>query len=242
MLDLRGFGVSKKSGQYKVVRVFYEYIPTKESDPVFKIDINETKCEVYTLGTGLWRSIEPSVPVLYDCDYNTAATFLNGNLHWLGYGLQDDSEGISCFDLETERFAMFSAPPIQGRHHSAISALEECLVFCNNSYDDERKEIAIWFMNEYGDDKSWTKKFIIAKSCSPAYNFNGALRPIKVFEDGDILIAAGCIILCYSSKTKTILESDLAELYYDFDPIGVVSYIPSFVPLKTFTMESVSSF
>ncbi|KAH6828458.1 hypothetical protein C2S53_016943 [Perilla frutescens var. hirtella] len=216
-LDTFGFGVSKKSGQYKVVGLSYT---------------NETKCEVYTLGTGLWRSIEPNIPLRYDCDYSHAATFLNGNLHWRGRALRDDSVWISCFDLETERFTIFSVPPIHGLY-PALSALEGCLVFCDNSYeDDERKEIVIWFMNKYGDDKSWTKKFIITKSW---YHFIGDLCPIKVFEDGDILIAEDCRsrVLCYSSKTQTIEATDLAE-FCGFDHISVVSYTPSFVPLNTF--------
>ncbi|KAH6763692.1 hypothetical protein C2S51_014941 [Perilla frutescens var. frutescens] len=230
LVDTFGFGVSKKSGQYKVVRLFLECIP---------IDHSEAKCEVYTLGTGSWRSInEPNVPLRYDYDDN-AATFLNGNLHWRGRVLHDDSLCISCFDLETEVFTIFSAPPIHELCSSAISALEECLVVCYNSYEDERKEIVIWFMNEYGDDKSWTKKFIITKS-SPTRDFVGALRPIKVFEDGDILITQGrnSSLLCYSNKTKTISEADLTELYgHGYDHVGAVSYTPSFVPLNTFTIE-----
>ncbi|KAH6796412.1 hypothetical protein C2S51_037398 [Perilla frutescens var. frutescens] len=231
--DTFGFGVSKKSGQYKVVRLFCDYI----FDGSCNLVDTERKCEVYTLGTRSWRSIEPGVLLRY----NTSVTFLNGNLHWWGHVLHDNSMWISCFDLETELFTIFSAPPIHGRH-SAISALGECLVLCDNSYDDERKEIVIWFMNEYGDDKSWTKKFIITKSWSPAGVF-GELRPIKVFENGDILIAKDCHskILRYSSNTKTIEEeADVAELYDHF--IGAVSYTPSFVPLNTFKTKKVRSF
>ncbi|KAH6763694.1 hypothetical protein C2S51_014943 [Perilla frutescens var. frutescens] len=246
-LDTFGFGVSKKSGQYKVVRLFHECIRPRESGFFCKIDVNETKCEVYTLGTGSWRIInEPNVPLRYTCDYNTAAAamFLNGNLHWWGRVLHDSSLCISCFDLETEVFTIFSAPPIHG-YHSSISALEECLVVCDTDYYvDERMEIVIWFMNEYGDDKSWTKKFIITKTWSHRDDVFGVLRPIKVFEDGDILFSGlHSRVFCYSNKNKTIEEANLAELNGDgYDRISAASYIPSFVPINSFTMENVMHF
>ncbi|KAH6763695.1 hypothetical protein C2S51_014944 [Perilla frutescens var. frutescens] len=239
--DTFGFGVSKKSGQYKVVRLFHECTTIKVPDGGWKTVDTERKCEVYTLGTRSWRSIEPGVLLRYDY-YDIAATFLNGNLHWWGHVLHDDSMWISCFDLETELFTIFSGPPIHGRY-SAISALEECSVFCDNSYYDERNEIVIWFMNEYGDDKSWIKKCIVNKSWPPADEFIRSIRPIKVLEDGDILIAqvGRSRLLCYSSRTKTIKETDYVE-WYGFNRYSAVSYTPSFVPLNTFKTKKVRSF
>ena len=105
-----GFGVSKLSGQYKILCCDYS-----------------ASCHVYTLGRGggAWRSIgatigRPRLP-------RENAVYLNGNLHWL----TSDPEGnplICCFDFETELFTSFSLPPCNYGDH-----LRYCL-YMNGEY------------------------------------------------------------------------------------------------------------
>lgn len=91
-LDTFGFGVSKMSGQYKVVRVYHERLHNQG------LGLNQPECQVYTLGTGSWRSIEASGGLKYEC--NSVGAFLNGSFHWLVYDLEL-CPWISCFDFET---------------------------------------------------------------------------------------------------------------------------------------------
>ncbi|KAH6759373.1 hypothetical protein C2S51_019608 [Perilla frutescens var. frutescens] len=225
-LDVFGFGVSKMSGKYKLIRVFQHCSGHAAS-----------KCEVYTLGTGSWRGVAASGPLEYK--WNTVGAFLNGNLHWLAYDLKGYYPRISCFDLETELFSSCSAPPSPDDRHDvwSLSALGDCLCLCDNSADDE---IVIWLMKEYGDEKSWIKEFIIKK---PVHrDFIGFLFPVKVFKDGDILIAEErCGELFFSNKAKTIKKCGLLEFHSCYGTSTVV-YTPSFLPVKMFAMENVRSF
>lgn len=215
-----GFGVSKMTGQYKLVMIFRDCI-----------EFAPPECEVYTLGTGSWRSIAAGSPLRYE---GHIAAFLNGNLHWLAF----DSKGyprISCFDLETELFSTFSSPPNRpyDPEFCCFSALGDCLCLCDNSDD----EIVVWLMKEYEDEKSWTKEFIIKKTYRGLWGFR---FPIKVFKDGKILIAEEDSpgLLCYSNKTRTIHEIDTFDTY---SRTSTVFYTPSFLSVKMFVTENVSS-
>ncbi|KAH6765209.1 hypothetical protein C2S52_014260 [Perilla frutescens var. hirtella] len=236
-MDSFGFGVSRMSGQYKLVWRFHEWIRGTRPPGNFA----ESECQVYTVGTGSWRRVGSGGRSLLYIRGNDVGVFLNGNLHWLALEREGSSVWISCFDLETELFSTFSPPPLLHRSDTCsriLSALGECLCLCDNSADDE---IVIWLMKEYGDEKSWTKEFIIPK-ISPV-EYSGILRPIKVFEKGGILMAweADSRVLYFTSKTIAIRKLDLFELNVDYN-VHAIMYTPSFVSLKTFAMENVTSF
>ncbi|XP_047946972.1 F-box protein At5g49610-like [Salvia hispanica] len=142
--DLReyafGFGVSK-SGQHKLVM----------------ISQSQNTCQVYTLGTGQWKSIAIGSQFEYDVEYEVA--FVNGNLHWLV--LDSRKARISCLDLETELFTSFSCPEQKGDfQYYSISDLGGLLCFSDDTYEEG---IKIWCMKEYGDDKSWTLDYVIKR-------------------------------------------------------------------------------
>ncbi|XP_042044544.1 uncharacterized protein LOC121790375, partial [Salvia splendens] len=101
---LFGFGVSKLSGQYKILCV------------------DESRfCHVYTLGGECsWRRIPAPaairLPHALKITYRPSldyAIFLNGNIHWLACDLENNFL-ICCFDLETELFTSFPLkdPPL----------------------------------------------------------------------------------------------------------------------------------
>ncbi|KAL9173338.1 hypothetical protein ABFS82_03G107000 [Erythranthe guttata] len=221
-----GFGVSKVSGQYKVIKT---------------VHVNKSICHVYTLGTGKWRRI-PAGPPLGD-NKNSSGAFLNGCLHWF----VDDDEGsdlISCFDLETETFSMFAHPPLPlSKRHQVIVALGDYLCICDNT---DENEIALWVMKEYGNDKSWTKEFVIRKG----YRYcrgrpSGIVYPIKLFEDGHVLMTwedrcKEFSMLYYSNKAKTTAE--VHGVFGISSRMQAMPYTPSFVSLKSFPKEDVSLF
>lgn len=228
-----GFGVTKMTGQYKVVRIVYDYdLETEDS-----LRVTNSYCEVYTLGARTWRSIPPGALQMYD----TFGVFLNGNLHWLVVDPNAPSQ-ISCFDLETELFSTISHPPLQasGGFVGNLSAFLGCLCLCDNSSEDK---IVIWLMREYGVEASWTKEYVISKDpelCG-AYVL---VYPIKVFKDGDILMECEDFALFYySNKTKNTQKIDMFEAQGGrHSRIDAILHIPSFVSLKRFEMEDVMSF
>ncbi|KAH6774974.1 hypothetical protein C2S52_012535 [Perilla frutescens var. hirtella] len=183
-----GFGVSKITGQHKVVSISHERKDDQRKNE--KQLIKKPECRVYTLGTqSSWRSTASGAALDYSC--LTFGVFLNGNLHWL----VSDLEGcrwISCFDLETERFSsLLPAPP----RSDSLFGLRDCLCVTDYSSQDE---VAFWFMKEYGVEKSWTNEFVISRNPYPIFEPYEAVYPIKFFKNGDVLMVSCTVCPLYS--------------------------------------------
>ena len=235
-----GFGVSKLSGQYKIL-LGDQWRPH----------------HIYTVGReGSWRSIEakiatPRLP--YDADTKS----LNGNLHWLASG----SDLICCFDLETELFTTFSRPPRD--HHGygglgdrkyGLCILEGFLCLCVSS-DDFR--VVVWRMNNYGDANSWVKEYTFNQKpyiAALPYIVNTVL-PLRVLKNGDLLFTTNTDVglFVYSKNMKAVEKfGDLqrstdcyysnnlqraADCYYSY----ITIYTPTFFSLKSIGIQNVQS-
>ncbi|XP_042033559.1 F-box protein CPR1-like [Salvia splendens] len=252
-----GFGVSKISGQYKVVC----------------INRDGSAHHVYTLGTGAWRRVEacPASGFGFNLDGRIEC---NGNLHWTVY---DSTRPllICGFDVETECFSIFSAPPaaVDERLTVELSVLSDCLCV---SYVWGH-EIVIWSMKEYRVEESWTIEYRLSTN---GFNFDFGIRnrmesvyPIKVFNDGDVLMlmVANDInfyyrkrhLIYYSSKTDTIQQLGMineqlgtigsygmvAEQHLTIEDVYVENHLtramiftPALLSLKSFGIENVISF
>ncbi|XP_041995741.1 putative F-box protein At3g24700 [Salvia splendens] len=86
-----GFGVSRMTSQYKIVRIFGELILPVEY---------RNECQVYVVGTGSWRKVPFNISLgLYE---DVGGVYLNGNIHWaVGKITKPFGRWILCFDLET---------------------------------------------------------------------------------------------------------------------------------------------
>ncbi|KAL7157656.1 hypothetical protein ABFS83_02G092000 [Erythranthe nasuta] len=243
-----GFGVSKTTDQYKIVRILHEIKKGLDPGAHALLSITRSVCFVYVLGTGLWRSIAPPTPFIYEsCSTGVS---LNGTIHWLVQNV-DGSHCISCFDIETELFSTFLPPPlpISKRFQNilllSLVDLGGYLCVCDNTVE----EIDMWLMKEYGDEKSWTKEFVIRKSREYVCYCEGCTEivyPIRVFKDGDILMAwFGIHMFYYSDKTKTTARIDMFgmedEDNFDFD-MKAMLHTSSFLSLTCFPKESVITF
>ncbi|XP_057784885.1 putative F-box protein At3g51171 [Salvia miltiorrhiza] len=193
-------------------------------------------CHVYTLGTGSWRRLE-GIPFNY---HSGSGAFVNGNLHWLAT-IGEDSSWISCFDLETECFSFFKAPPYHAQElpfirGTTISAMSGCLWFCKVASEYEsyggRCELTVWIMKEYGVDESWSMEYVIPIDDGSTY-----VDPIKVFENGDLLMLVTVYfserLFYYSNKTKTMQSIDLFGAGETSDRVKCGLFTPTFVSLKT---------
>ncbi|KAL1562165.1 F-box protein CPR1-like [Salvia divinorum] len=219
-----GIGMSKLSGQYKVV------CNSMHSD--------RHHVYVYTLGTGSWRRLEDT-PLRFNVG-RTSGALVNGNLHWIVSSGSYDGKWICCFDLETERFSTFPAPPLEGSTFARdLFTLRGCLCFCEKV---SVNEIAIWLVKDYEVGKSWTKEFVVPQC--PAYGVNGfyCVQPIHVFENGDILMQCdGKHFYYYSNKTKTTQYIDLFGEPDGWFSVTSMAFTPSFRSLKSFGVENVMS-
>ncbi|KAL3504181.1 hypothetical protein ACH5RR_034022 [Cinchona calisaya] len=237
-----GFGLSLKSGHYKVVRIYQEMDRDIESGRISKSD-----CHVYTLGNGCWR-YTGRAPFLYSC--RTHGVFLNGNLHWL-INDPDGHETISCFDLEKESFQPFPAPPELHQHNLAsLELYQDCLCVCDNTSDFD---LVIWVMKEYGIKKSWGKEFVIDKHpIDLVGQWYEVFRILKVFRDGEILLLwRDDNLYSFNSKSNALQGIDIHKFLAkqngngDFEEwypsIVAVDYVSSFISLNNFAGEKVEN-
>ncbi|KAG8378373.1 hypothetical protein BUALT_Bualt08G0130800 [Buddleja alternifolia] len=229
-----GFGFSKMSGEYKVVRIYQERVRDPSDHSL--MSILKSECWVYTLGTRSWRSIPPGYT--FDYDSHSNGVFLSGNLHWLVGDLLKGPYLISCFNLETELFHRLSTPttlPETRTFLGGIVVLGDCLCICDNTSDDE---IVIWVRKEYGVKKSWKKEIVITRILDLDGEFDEIYHPLKVCPDGDILMwGEDDHLSYYSNKTKTIKKFERPPLDCD----NAMLHTSSFVSLKSFVIENVSA-
>ncbi|XP_057481275.1 F-box protein At3g07870-like [Actinidia eriantha] len=227
-----GFGFSPVSSQYKVVQIFQKAIGPFSY---------ECQGEVYTLGTGKWRSVG-TVPFEYDC--YLYSVYLNGNIHWLCD--VESPESICSFDVEKELFQAFPAPPClsRGTLYKSFGLLGGCLCVCDNSSDSE---FVVWTMKEYGIKESWTKELVIRNNSDLDRLSYAIVTPIKVWQNGDVLMLwRGDILFSYSPERKTLEEvhvpRDSAHVVTPFINYEMLPHVASLVSLKDFGTERIDTF
>ncbi|XP_073138056.1 F-box protein CPR1-like [Henckelia pumila] len=232
-----GFGVSKITGQYKVVRNVHRN--SNETEPWRSCGtIQNHECLVYTLGTRSWRRLQPGPPFGH---YELSRSlFLNGNLHGVVQNhCGSDERFITCFDLESESFKPFPTfppppvPPVVG----TLGILDDCL--CHVDIRSEENEItAIWVMKEYGVEKSWTEILVIEQVEEFPSSYSDLVYPIKAFKNGDILLDSNnCNLFYYSSKAKTCEDVDVIGIQNEGGWIAAIPHSLSFLSLKKFNGE-----
>ncbi|XP_047949595.1 F-box protein At5g49610-like [Salvia hispanica] len=213
-----GFGVSKLSGQYKI------------------LFSSHRSCFVYTLGKiEYWRriSVAPGNP----CMHRDKAVFFNGNLHWL----TSDSSNlfVCCLDLETELFTRYSIPSRDYGSHGYdtyigtryyLYVLEGRL--CLSKYISPHG-IVIWRMENYGDENSWIKEYTLE-------NFCGHFYPL-VSLNGDLIFASiirhDRQLLVYSKNTEPLVTYRRYPYSRLYSSVNI--YTPSFISLETMGIHNV---
>ncbi|XP_047959925.1 F-box protein CPR1-like [Salvia hispanica] len=236
-----GFGVSEISGQYKVICISRG---------------GGVNCfHVYTLGTRKWRLVKGGAGSRLKF-FSYGHTVCNGNLHWMVSNFRQPLQ-ICGFDVVTERFSIFYAPPVEecfvftlplGTPFGKLSVLKEKLCFCY-SWDFE---IVVWVMKEYGDAGSWTKEYTMG---TYTFDFDDyfcmdwtkmkCVFPIEIFKDGDVLILMEKMrLIYYSKKTRKTQQVGLfknAVAKKDYFTFATI-FTPSLLSLKSFEVENVVTF
>ncbi|KZV26928.1 F-box protein-like [Dorcoceras hygrometricum] len=230
-----GFGVSKMSGQYKVVRYVHRHSYDSLAEPCS--DIRYYECLVYTVGTRSWRKVQPGAPFRhYDLSFSL---FLNGNLHGCVLDYCGSAVKFYCFDLESESFKPFpQIPPQQDGPLLAgnLGILDDCLCFLENRSEDEGIS-ALWVMKEYGVAKSWTEILVISEVEDFTFLYEDCIYPIKAFKNGELLLNWNNLNLFYcNSVTKTCRDLDLG-IQNEKGSIQAISHRLTLLSLKNFDDE-----
>ncbi|KAJ9535392.1 hypothetical protein OSB04_un001493 [Centaurea solstitialis] len=220
-----GFGVSSLTGEYKVVRTFQGSVLSNGRPSVIE-------AQVYTLGTGHWRSLG-GVPYQLN-GFRFCGLFLNNHCRWIVSDQEDASKKLCTFDLDKETFQFFPSPPpeaIQGNqsHRQSLAVLKGCLCILD-TYDSE---VMIWVMKEYGIKNSWHKEVVMTLEW-PLFK---PIRLIEVLKDGSILMVFGKKLRVFNPRSETINDTKM------FDPdLSGLAYRPSFLKLQNFESERIDMF
>ncbi|WOG99409.1 hypothetical protein DCAR_0518757 [Daucus carota subsp. sativus] len=227
-----GFGVIAARNQYKVVRFYQGGYPSSQN--LYKSD-----CEVYTLGTGTWRSLGKLPFALGGCQNGV---FYNGNLHWLAHDQNHITSDIVCtFDLEKEFSELSASAPLVDENGSftyrSLGVLGDCLCICDNTSESE---FVIWVRQDYGLKACWVKEIVINNDFHrPLYK---TVHVLTVLRDGSILMVAhNGHMFTYHHGNKTLQQLDLSWTS-DFSICNVMVYVPSFIRLRSFMSERVLIF
>ncbi|OMO98374.1 hypothetical protein COLO4_13967 [Corchorus olitorius] len=220
------FGFSAKTNQYKVLQTFC-------------VNGEEPKAEVYTIGTGSWRSLGNAPISIVDQGWCFDA-YLHGAFHWVTYSDDGNSKDqIVCFDFEKDMFGevpFFRFPCGRARVTTLkLGVIEDCLSVCGYP-DHGSNHFEIWVMKDYGVKESWTMQFRIKHEGFHGYGaFCDWFYPLILLKNGRMLMSYGDdLVVCYNNKKK---RSRATEIFctVDGDSIGsfdTVAYTPCFISLK----------
>ncbi|KAM1804450.1 hypothetical protein ACFX12_030308 [Malus domestica] len=220
----------------------YKVLQTTLSNNEF---YGEREAEIYTLGTGVWRSIG-SVPQTILKRYRDAAIelpfegFLHGAQHWAPYDLSEFS--IYSFNFEREQFRLLPPPTLSPglleemqkwySKYLHLGQLEGCLLLCVQ--DKPSTNLELWVMKEYGVQQSWTKILVIDNLTPKSFGY----MPIMFLSNREILIAyveeqnngsGSRLVGCFNQEAKTFSRTTVTDHTQEF--FHAIAYSPSFVSL-----------
>ncbi|KAK6784819.1 hypothetical protein RDI58_018274 [Solanum bulbocastanum] len=234
-----GFGFDGVKHDYKVVRVVYNSTATED----YKLQIPPTiefldklravkflvppGVEVYSLSSGVWRTISDACPSYILHQNHSVSTFLNGAVHWIASHSSDDDDGngnsnndcncsgsssssnsnskdcsfIVALDVATEKFSEISLPDsVAERNVMKLDVMITGTSLALIEYEKfwQSDYCWIWVMKEYGVVKSWSRLHNI--------DLRGGFRNVVGFRThGELLISARMVgMVSYNPKRRNI--------------------------------------
>ncbi|XP_026377792.1 F-box/kelch-repeat protein At3g06240-like [Papaver somniferum] len=245
-----GFGYDSSMDDYRFVKIDHH-----KRKKFYKL-------EVYTLGSGVWKTIE-KIPYsfrekdFYSNKNDHPGLFLNGALHWLGFSATttkktSSSQLIVTFDINNERLTDLSIPEETKKQRSTyghmdlymfefmqqdsiynhIGVLKDCLCLIHRG----PFYIEVWVMLDYGVKESWTKQFAFnsrSARCDPVYPLWN--------ENGYILMVGDNSFVLYDRKDDEVKHVDVVAVAKDNIKLKKSNnaiycyYMESLVPLNSGT-------
>ncbi|KNA16207.1 hypothetical protein SOVF_091130, partial [Spinacia oleracea] len=206
-----GFGFDELTNDYKVVRLVYldADCGPNQLPPLV---------EIYSVSSGLWRTISASPPMYYIRhmfgyyrDENCySQCYLNGCVHWPGFIVQP-TKGMRCleevwrvivtFNVQDEFFGELKFPAcIEGSDTKSnkLRVTTCCDMLALIVMPDNECEFSIWVMKEYGSEDSWTKSFRFSKAAYYPVPWALCFRKNENF----LMFASRC---CYYWRSESVL-------------------------------------
>ncbi|KAI5581005.1 hypothetical protein POPTR_008G215800v4 [Populus trichocarpa] len=204
-------GYSAITKEYKVLHTFYS---KKGPD-------SQPEAEIYTIGTGKWRSIHKALHIL---DIFMFDSFVCGSIHWELRGEDNCVNSIGSFNFENEQFSQLSLPPRYDEGGVTLTVFEGCLgvSFFNTCCETQ---FEIWVMKEYGNKQSWTKQFTVKN-----LGFENHYQPLIFLNNGLILMMDNHErFVIYDTRRKFMKVIRICQTR---GSKYAIAYKPSFVSLK----------
>ncbi|XP_075488578.1 F-box/kelch-repeat protein At3g06240-like [Primulina tabacum] len=176
--SMHGFGYDSSSDDYKIVTLSYF-----DTDNEYEPDCADTFVDVYSVKTGVWKRLDSS-PYDHAVPDLASGAFVNGAIHWLASGRDQESgypSVIAAFDLAREAFDEIPAPSgvdVYRFVFNKLVVLGGCLCMIDSMGSDE---IDVWVMKEYGLVDSWTK-FSIKSDRG-----RDVVKPLCYVGDGEVV-------------------------------------------------------
>ncbi|OMO82174.1 hypothetical protein COLO4_23194 [Corchorus olitorius] len=234
-----GLGFSSRTNEFKLLYTFKVKQPGLQRDSI--------KALIYTLGAGLWRSIENvSHNVRSGKGFDTIRSFLgfdsflHGSLHWISYVKHRNGvyrKIISCFDFDNDLFGKIPVPPqFKSGYKISLGVYDGCLsAWCYLA--DGSWEFDVCVMKEYGVKESWITQFRIKQIRLSVYmNFvNNFCFPLIYLKNGEVLFSfINEVVVCYN-REKGLLRD--AKMFRTLGKFNAVGYTPSFVSLEEYVAK-----
>ncbi|XP_059283117.1 F-box/kelch-repeat protein At3g23880-like [Lycium ferocissimum] len=188
-----GFGFDQKTHDHKVMRIAYLH------DNHGANTVLPPKVEVYSLSTGLWKTVNSKDIHCKIIERFYTSVYLSGAIHWISYTENEGGEftnSLLVFDLSEEKFSEIGFP----RELIHVSPTDLSVSLCGGQIsmiwfekcwdcDESWDRCAVWVMNQYGELESWTKKFVLVLEggISQAVGFRGNGESLVMEYNGDLL-------------------------------------------------------
>ncbi|XP_059451605.1 F-box/kelch-repeat protein At3g06240-like [Corylus avellana] len=214
-----GFGYEPMTDDYKLVRLVYlrgtDHIAFNNVPPLV---------EIYTLRTGIWRSITAPGPP-YMMKMSSSSVFVSGAVHWPAHTLRGQGafrNVIMSFNMKDEAFGEMAMPEsLQGitSLNVAVAVVDGLLALVPCNEFGNKASQAVWVMKEYGVTESWTKLFDIDI---------GGFRRVIGTKSGEVLVNKAARLFSFGPSSGGYLELPICGLH----DIYLDTYVESLVLLN----------
>jgi len=217
-----GFGYEPMTDDYKLVRLVY---PRGIDDKILFNNVPPL-VEIYTLRTGIWRSITAPGPP-YLMKMCSSSVFVNGALHWPANtprGQGAFRNVIVWFNMKDEAFGEVGMPEsLQGLKdlNVSVALVDGLLALVPRSMFGNEDSHAVWVMKEYGAEDSWSKLFDV--------RIRGFERVIGFTKSGEVLVQKAQSLFSFGPGSRGYVDlpirGPVVEIYLD-------TYVESLVLLN----------
>ncbi|MCE3215927.1 hypothetical protein HAX54_004122 [Datura stramonium] len=232
-----GFGYHEKTNDFKVVRIgFVEHDQSDEDDYEEATTLDhrydfESKAEVFSLNTKVWKTVELSPNFFYKRHDTFSGVVVNECLHWktIKSNIYEEKIVILSFHMGEETFQEIEYPKFhdEGRidRSTCIGEFKSKLglfTFCPVEYwfGPGEQPCQLWVMEEYGDKNSWTCHATIVL---------GILihRPLSFTRNGEIVMQdRSGNTFCYDLTSNQLLDLNIQDEEHD---MNIVDFTDSLV-------------